>query len=150
MCIKSLRNTVRRMVTDESGAATAEFAILLPVFLAIFFGLVWMALYLLTISNVQQLALEAARQALQYSGGAFDRAQLCATIQQELLPELAESFVLIRLDSLGALQCSAGSQPGWSMINVSYDTSHMGFNSVFSILNGGSDQIVGRAIVMGG
>ncbi|GGG61109.1 hypothetical protein GCM10011415_03940 [Salipiger pallidus] len=134
---------------DQSGSVTVEFAILLPVFLVILTGLFWLALYLMTISDVQQLALEIARQALQYSGDALSQADLCDDVEQELLQALADTFSLIRPEYLGSPTCSASAQTGWNIIQLSYDLSYMGFSSVFSTINGGSSEIVGQAVLIG-
>ena len=80
MSQSKLRDRAARAWRDEAGSATVEFAILFPVFMAILTGMAWLALYLLTIANVQQLTHEVARQSLQHHGGALSRAELCATI----------------------------------------------------------------------
>ncbi|WP_370048581.1 TadE/TadG family type IV pilus assembly protein [Salipiger sp.] len=150
MSQSKLRDRAARAWRDEAGSATVEFAILFPVFMAILTGMAWLALYLLTIANVQQLTHEVARQSLQHHGGALSRAELCATIEQSLVADLTETFVMISPERLGSVRCSAGTRAGWSEITLTYDASFMGFNSVFRRLNDGSDQITAKAIVRGG
>ena len=50
-----------RFSRDESGATAVEFAIMLPMFLALIFGIVVFGSYLTMVHGVQQLAAEAAR-----------------------------------------------------------------------------------------
>lgn len=149
--VRSLvRGAVSRLWRREDGSATVEFAILFPVFIAILTGIAWMALYLLTISNIHQLTHEVARQSLQHHEAGLSRDDLCATIEQSLVSDLIASFVMIAPERLGALSCAPGVREGWSEITLTYDASFMGFNALFRTLNAGSDQITSTAIVMGG
>src|ERR1044072_8273380 len=50
-----------RFGKDQSGATAVEFAIMLPMFLALIFGIVVFGSYLTMVHGVQQLAGEAAR-----------------------------------------------------------------------------------------
>jgi Flp pilus assembly protein TadG len=49
---------------NESGATAVEFAIMLPVFLALIFGIVVFGSYFTMVHGVQQLAAEAARTSI--------------------------------------------------------------------------------------
>lgn len=144
------RNEASRFWIDETGSATVEFAILFPVFMAILTGIAWLALYLLTIANIQQLTHEVARQSLQHHGSGLTRAEICSRIEQSLVGDLMQTFVMIEPERLGAVSCGPGARDGWSKISLTYDASFMGFNALFRSLNDGSDQITGTAIVMGG
>src|SRR5437870_3837392 len=53
-----------RMLKDHAGVAAVEFAIVLPMFLALLFGIITYGSYLAAVHGVQQIAAEAARAAL--------------------------------------------------------------------------------------
>ena len=53
-----------RFCLSRSGASAVEFALVLPAFLAIVFGIVMFGSYLAVVHGVQQLAAEAARSSV--------------------------------------------------------------------------------------
>ena len=55
---------ITRFLHSDSGASAAEFAIVLPLFLLMFFGIIVFGFYLALVHGVQQLAAEAARSSV--------------------------------------------------------------------------------------
>jgi Flp pilus assembly protein TadG len=55
---------LRRYIHCRRGAAAVEFAIVVPVFLCLLFGIISLGAYLTVVHGVQQLAAEAARVAI--------------------------------------------------------------------------------------
>ena len=55
---------MKKFIPCRSGASAVEFALMLPLFLAIIFGIVVFGSYLAMVHGVQQLAAEAARSSV--------------------------------------------------------------------------------------
>src|ERR1700712_5341400 len=58
------RSVMMRFIACRRGATAVEFALILPVFLALVFGIVVFGSYLAMVHGVQQLAAEAARSSI--------------------------------------------------------------------------------------
>jgi Flp pilus assembly protein TadG len=110
-----LRTTVRAKLTDRSGSAAVEFAILGPILILLLIGILVYGGYFLMAHSVQQLANDAARSAV---------AGLSDTERQQL----AAGTLANELPSYGFLQPSQV-QLGYSdrsqvmTVNISYDAS---------------------------
>jgi Flp pilus assembly protein TadG len=72
--MKTIMSRLRRFDRAQSGAS-AEFALIMPVFLAMLFGIVVFGAYLGVVHDVQQLAAEAARSSV--AGPASDAMARC-------------------------------------------------------------------------
>ncbi|GGF72904.1 MULTISPECIES: TadE/TadG family type IV pilus assembly protein [Mameliella] len=150
MLVSTARTRVLRLVKDEQGSSTVEFSILFPGLIFLIAGCIWLSVYVITIGNVQQLTYEVARQALQHRVAAPDHPALCRQVGDVLVPEMVTTLTLIDPDKITGLSCSPAEIPGWSRVTLTYDASSIGFSPLIRAFNGGSDVIVGRALIMGG
>ena len=101
------------------GAASAvEFAILLPLFLLLVFGIVIFGSYLAMVHGVQQLAAEAARRSIAGLNDA-ERGSLAAGY----VSANAASYPLIAANRLTVTSAKSGSDANVFVVTVDYDAS---------------------------
>ncbi len=109
-----------RLVNCRRASSAVEFAMVLPVFLTIVFGIVVFGSYLAVIHGVQQLAAEAARSSI---GGMSetDRATLASTY----VTANAGTYPLINAARLSVNAATSGSNANVFVVTVNYDASSM-------------------------
>ena len=101
-----------------SGASAVEFALVLPVFMLLVFGIVMFGAYLAMVHDVQQLAAEAARTSV---------AGLNETERKSLatnyVTQNAASYPLIAPAQLSVNAATSGADPNVFIVTVNYDAS---------------------------
>jgi Flp pilus assembly protein TadG len=114
----SIRTHLRSMILCRRGVAAVEFAMVLPVFLALVFGIVTYGVWLSAVHGVQQLAAEAARTAVAGLSTA-ERASLA----QGYVTGNVGSYPLIVASKVAVSATDSGSSV--FTVTVSYDASQM-------------------------
>ncbi|WP_068306560.1 TadE/TadG family type IV pilus assembly protein [Pararhodobacter sp. CCB-MM2] len=110
---------MRNFLKHDDGASTVEFVVLLP-FLICTLGLIVSAsLYLAMASDVQQLAHELARSAIQVS----DDDDWCDEIRTTMVEPLANNLPLLNPARVSEVSCSRNSDTRLLQVTVNYDTS---------------------------
>lgn len=107
-----------RIARDESGATAVEFAMMLPVFLTLIFGIVVFGSYLTMVHGVQQLAAEAARTSI---AGLNDgeRSSLATTY----VTSSVSNYPLLDATKLNVDAVPSSSDPNVYVVTVRYDAS---------------------------
>ena len=109
-----------RFANCRRASAAVEFAMVLPVYLTIVFGIVVFGSYLAVIHGVQQLAAEAARSSI--SGmSESDRSTLASTY----VTANAGTYPLINATRLSVSAATSGSNANVFVVTVNYDASGM-------------------------
>jgi Flp pilus assembly protein TadG len=102
----------------HGGASAVEFAMLLPVFLMLVFGIVIFGSYLAMVHGVQQLAAEAARRSVAGLND-VERTSLAAGY----VSTNAASYPLIAADHLTVTSAASGAGANVFVVTVDYDAS---------------------------
>ncbi|ACI94328.1 TadE family protein [Afipia carboxidovorans OM5] len=103
----------------RSGASAVEFAIVLPVFLMLVFGIVMFGAYLALVHDVQQLAAEAARTSVAGLNETERRSLAASYVAQN-----AASYPLIVPAQLSVNAATSSTDPNVFIVTVNYDASH--------------------------
>ncbi len=114
--IKRLNN----FTSCRRGSSAVEFAMLLPVFLTIVFGIVVFGSYLAVIHGVQQLAAEAARSSVA-GMTETERSSLASTY----VTNNAATYPLIDPTKLTTAAATSSSNANVFVVTVNYDASTM-------------------------
>lgn len=107
-----------RFATNQSGATAVEFAIMLPVFLTIIFGIVVFGSYLTMVHGVQQLAAEAARTSIAGLNDSERNGLATAYVTSS-----ASGYPLLDATKLNVVAAPSGSDPNVFVVTVRYDAS---------------------------
>ncbi|WGD53021.1 pilus assembly protein [Bradyrhizobium sp. CB1650] len=107
-----------RFTRNQSGASAVEFAIMLPVFLTIIFGIVVFGCYLTMVHGVQQLAAEAARTSI---AGLNDSER--SSLATSYVTSSASGYPLLDATKLDVAAAPSGSDPNVYVVTVRYDAS---------------------------
>lgn len=102
----------------HNAASAVEFAILVPVFLLLVFGIIVFGSYLAMVHGVQQLAAEAARRSIAGLNDA-ERGSLAAGY----VSANAASYPLIAANRLTVSGAKSGSNANVFVVTVDYDAS---------------------------
>lgn len=105
-----------RFARCRDAASAVEFAILVPVFLVLVFGIIVFGSYLAMVHGVQQLAAEAARRSI---AGLNDTER--ASLAVGYVSANAGSYPLIAADRLTVASATSGSNV--FVVTVDYDAS---------------------------
>ena len=117
------RFAVKHLKTFAScrhGSSAVEFAMLLPVFLTIVFGIVVFGSYLAVVHGVQQLAAEAARSSVA-GMTETERSSLASTY----VTNNAGTYPLILPAKLTTVAATSSSNANVFVVTVNYDASTM-------------------------
>jgi len=108
-----------RLFKDGSGAAAVEFAIVAPVFLLLFMGMLAYGIYFGAMHSLQQLAADAARASI----AGLNEAERESIVRQ-FLDEHANGYVFVDREKL---ELDVGDNPTGTQFVVSlrYDASHL-------------------------
>jgi Flp pilus assembly protein TadG len=109
-----------KLLSCRRGATAVEFAMVLPVFLAIIFGIVVFGSYLAVIHGVQQLAAEAARSSIAGLTEA-ERGSIASTY----VTANAGTYPLINASRLSVNAATSPSNTNVFVVTVNYDASSM-------------------------
>ena len=102
------------------GAAAVEFAMLLPLFLTLVFGIVVFGSYLAVVHGVQQLAAEAARSSV---AGLSDSER--SSIASNYVSANVGTYPLITPSKISVNAATSGSDPNVFVVTVSYNAAGM-------------------------
>src|SRR3569623_3816438 len=103
----------------RSGASAVEFAVVMPVFMMLLFGLATFGGYLATVHDVQQLAAEAARTSVAGLNETERKSLATGYVTQN-----AASYPLIEPAHLSVNAATSGSDPNVFIVTVNYDASN--------------------------
>lgn len=109
-----------RFFRCRRGATAVEFAMLLPVFLTLVFGIVVFGSYLAVVHGVQQLAAEAARSSV---AGMSDSER--SSIATSYVSANIGTYPLITLSNVSVNAATSNADPNVFVVTVSYNASGM-------------------------
>jgi Flp pilus assembly protein TadG len=109
-----------KLFTCRRGAAAVEFAMLLPLFLTLVFGIVVFGSYLTMVHGVQQLAAEAARSSV---AGMSDSER--SSIATSYVTANVGTYPLILPNNISVNAATSASDPNVFVVTVSYNASGM-------------------------
>ncbi len=110
---------LRRLARDGRAAAAVEFALVVPVFLTVLFGIITYGSYLAVVHGVQQLAAEAARASI---AGLSDSERL--TLATSNIDNNVSSYALLTPSHL-TVQSASTDATGNFTVTLTYDASDM-------------------------
>lgn len=109
---------MKKISRCTSGASAVEFAMLLPIFLTIVFGIVVFGSYLTMVHGVQQLAAEAARTSV--AGLSDDERKSLAS---NYVTANASTYPLLVASNLSVVAAAHPANANVYVVTVNYDTS---------------------------
>jgi Flp pilus assembly protein TadG len=109
-----------RFLRCRRGATAVEFAMLLPLFLTLVFGIVVFGSYLAVVHGVQQLAAEAARSSV---AGLSDSER--SSIASSYVTANVGTYPLITPNKISVNAATSGSDPNVFGVTVSYNAAGM-------------------------
>ena len=117
----------RRFSSNRSGAAAVEFAIIAPVFVLLFMGMIAYAIYFGALHSLQQLAADAARISI----AGLDETER-ETMVRQFLDDNADGYIFIDRSKLSA---DVGDNPAGTqfVVRLSYDASDL---PIWTLLEG--------------
>lgn len=136
---------VRKFRKSRDGAAAVEFAIVVPLFLMMVFGIIIYGAYLAVVHGVQQLAAEAARSSI--AGLSDDERQQLA---QSYVTDNVKSYPLISPAKLSVDAGAASDNANVYVVTVHYDASGMFIYALPKIVPAPSPDIVRSAAIQRG
>jgi Flp pilus assembly protein TadG len=114
-----------RFLLCRRGATAVEFAMLLPLFLTLVFGIVVFGSYLTMVHGVQQLAAEAARSSV---AGLTDSER--GSLAASYVSLNASTYPLLNASSLTVNAAASTADPNVFVVTVNYDASGSFFYSL--------------------
>lgn len=105
---------------DRTAASAVEFAIVMPVFLIVLFGIIAYGSYLAMIHGLQQLTAEAARASI---GGLSDSERLSLATND--IGSNVGTYALLTPDRLTVVSAATDPNTGSFTVTVKYDASDM-------------------------
>ena len=111
-----LEKILRILLRCRRGASAVEFAMLLPLFLALVFGIVVFGAYLTMVHGVQQLAAEAARSSV---AGLSETERV--SLAENYVAANVAAYPLLEPDRLTVSAATSGSDV--FVVTVNYDAS---------------------------
>ena len=115
----------QRFLRDEQGTITVEFVLWLPLIILLGITMFVISYYVATISEVQQVAHDAARSSFRYVNGGALHGDLCEQIYSEVMPGVVSRMAIVDFSSFTPM-ASCPSQPDASnyvTVSVTYDLS---------------------------
>jgi Flp pilus assembly protein TadG len=109
-----------KLLLCRRGASAVEFAMLLPLFLAMVFGIVIFGSYLAVVHGLQQLAAEAARSSIA-GMSASERSSLATSY----VSTNVGTYPLISANSVSVNAATSPSDPNTFVVTVTYNASGM-------------------------
>jgi Flp pilus assembly protein TadG len=107
-----------RFARDEGGATAVEFAMMLPIFLGLTFGIVVFGSYFAMIHGVQQLAAEAARTSV---AGLSDTER--NSLATSYVTTNVADYPLLDAAKVNVVAAPSGADPNVYVVTVNYDAS---------------------------
>jgi len=120
--MKHLPGYSRRLafIKDRTAASAVEFAIVMPVFLIVLFGIIAYGSYLAMVHGLQQLTAEAARASI---GGLSDGERLSLATND--IDSNVGTYPLLTPDRLTVVSAATDANTGTFTVTVKYDASNM-------------------------
>ena len=109
-----------KFVQCRRGATAVEFAMLMPVFLTLVFGIVVFGSYLTMVHGVQQLAAEAARSSI---AGMSDTER--STLASSYVTANVSTYPLLAANHLTVNAAASSADANVFVVTVNYDASGM-------------------------
>jgi Flp pilus assembly protein TadG len=134
-----------KLLSCRRGAAAVEFAMLLPVFLVLVFGIVVFGSYLTMVHGVQQLAAEAARSSV---AGITDQER--SSIANSYVTANIGTYPLIAANNVSVNAATSPADPNVFVVTVSYNASSMFIYSLPFVPSPPSTIVRSAAIPYGG
>jgi Flp pilus assembly protein TadG len=134
-----------KLLSCRRGAAAVEFAMLLPVFLVLVFGIVVFGSYLTMVHGVQQLAAEAARSSV---AGMTDQER--SSIASSYVTANVGTYPLIVANNVSVNAATSPADPNVFVVTVSYNASSMFIYSLPFVPSPPSTIVRSAAIPYGG
>jgi Flp pilus assembly protein TadG len=129
----------------QRASSAVEFALVFPLFLAAFFGIITYGSYLAAAHSVQQLAAEAARAAI---GGLTDTERL--TLAQSTVDIGSPSYPLITKSQLSVTDAATDAATLTFRVTLRYDASGMFVFTLPSFVPGPNPVIIRSAAIQRG
>lgn len=139
------RQAIRVFAGDAAAASAVEFALVLPVFLMVLFGIVSYGAYFAVVHGVHQIAAEAARASV---GGLSEQERV--QLAQRNIEANVDAYPLISPGRLRLEAASTESATSVFKVTVSYDASDMFIFSLPTIVPLPSGKIVRSAAIQRG
>jgi Flp pilus assembly protein TadG len=134
-----------KLLLCRRGASAVEFAVLLPVFLALVFGIVIFGSYLSVVHGLQQLAAEAARSSI-----AGMSASERSSIATSYVSTNVGTYPLISANNVSVNAATSPSDPNVFVVTVTYNASGMFIYSLPFVPAPSSTIVRSAAIPFGG
>lgn len=116
--IKRLR--FASLLEDRTAASAVEFALVMPIFLIVLFGIIVYGSYLAMVHGLQQLTAEAARASI---GGLSDSERLSLATSD--IDSNVGTYPLLAPDRLTIVSAATDASTGTFTVTVKYDASDM-------------------------
>lgn len=143
--MKNATSILKKFRNASGGASAVEFAMILPSFLLIVFGIVMFGSYLAVVHGVQQLAAEAARSSV---AGLTESER--SALANSYVTGNVNSYPLIAANHLTVNAATSGSDANVFVVTVNYDASSMFIYSLPSFVPAPSTIVRSAAIPRGG
>jgi Flp pilus assembly protein TadG len=134
-----------KLLLCRRGASAVEFAMLLPLFLALVFGIVIFGSYLAVVHGLQQLAAEAARSSI-----AGMSASERSSIATSYVSTNVGTYPLITANQVSVNAATSPSDPNVFVVTVTYNASGMFIYSLPFVPAPSSTIVRSAAIPFGG
>jgi Flp pilus assembly protein TadG len=134
-----------RFLLCRRGATAVEFAMLLPIFLTMVFGIVVFGSYLAMVHGVQQLAAEAARSSV---AGLSDGER--SSLATSYVTANVGTYPLIAASNISVNAATSTTDPNVFVVSVSYNASGMFIYSLPFVPSPPSTIVRSAAIPYGG
>jgi Flp pilus assembly protein TadG len=137
-----IMSSLSKFAEARTAASAVEFALIMPVFLALLFGIVTFGAYLGIVHDVQQLAAEAARSSVAGLNES-ERSSLAAGYVTSNAP----SYPLISPDRLKVQAATSSADANVFVVAVTYDASGMFIYALPSFMPAPNPTIVRSAAI---
>jgi Flp pilus assembly protein TadG len=141
-----LREQIRSLAKNKSGASAVEFAFVAPLFILLVLGMIAYGVYFGAAHSVQQIAADAARTAV----AGVDDSERVALVD-EYIKDNAQSYSFIDLKRLKYTVGGNGKDASELIVSVKYDASSLPIWNIFpGIAMPGSTIVRSTSIRIGG
>ena len=140
--MKHAAQFLKKFQAAKGGASAVEFAMILPSFLLIVFGIVMFGSYLAVVHGVQQLAAEAARSSV---AGLSETER--STLANAYVTGNVNSYPLITANRVTVSAATSPSDTNVFLVTVNYDASGMFIYSLPSFVPAPPSTIVRTAAI---
>jgi Flp pilus assembly protein TadG len=140
--MKTAKRILKRFHHADDGASAVEFAMILPSFMLIVFGIVMFGSYLAVVHGVQQLAAEAARSSV---AGLSETER--SSLANAYVTGNVNSYPLIAANHVSVNAATSATDTNVFIVTVNYDASSMFIYSLPSFIPAPPSTIVRSAAI---